>query len=232
MTLRSERAPAGAGTEAVSADEGRTARKRRAIVAAATEVFLTHGYLGTSMDEVAARAAVSKQTLYKQFVDKEQLFAEVILSATLAVLDELAHAVAVTIDASDDVASALGDLARRFVAGLMRPGVVRLRRLVIAEAGRFPDIGREWYDRGFAASLDALGESLRRLSERGLLRNLEQPVVAAHQFAALVMYTPMNRVMFRGPAEVVPAEELERIAESAVRVFLAAYGPRKPEGGA
>jgi AcrR family transcriptional regulator len=51
----------------VGVEDSRTARKRQAIIAAAWEVFLTHGYLGASMDEVAARAAVSKQTVYKHF---------------------------------------------------------------------------------------------------------------------------------------------------------------------
>ncbi|WP_030040457.1 TetR/AcrR family transcriptional regulator, partial [Streptomyces resistomycificus] len=54
--------------------EGRSARKRQAILEAATEVFLNKGYLGTSMDEVAALASVSKQTVYKNFTDKQRLF--------------------------------------------------------------------------------------------------------------------------------------------------------------
>ena len=57
---------------------GRSARKRQAILAAARTLFLRHGYGGTSMDEVAAIAAVSKQTVYKQFADKQRLFAAVI----------------------------------------------------------------------------------------------------------------------------------------------------------
>ena len=52
--------------------ERRSDRKRAAILEAATEAFLQRGYLGTSMDEIAAQAAVSKQTVYKHFADKEQ----------------------------------------------------------------------------------------------------------------------------------------------------------------
>src|ERR1700742_4043870 len=55
-------------------EPSRSERKHTAILAAATDVFLHHGFLGTSMDEVAARAAVSKQTVYKQFASKEALF--------------------------------------------------------------------------------------------------------------------------------------------------------------
>jgi TetR/AcrR family transcriptional repressor of mexJK operon len=52
-------------------DEGRSARKRRAILEAATTVFLDTGYQGSSVDQIAAQAAVSKQTVYKHFADKE-----------------------------------------------------------------------------------------------------------------------------------------------------------------
>ena len=59
---------------------GRSARKRAAILEAAHDLFLQKGYAGTSMDDVAARAAVSKQTVYKNFADKQRLFTEVITS--------------------------------------------------------------------------------------------------------------------------------------------------------
>ena len=64
--------------------EPRSARKRRVILEAATETFLRKGYLGTSMDEIAALAGVSKQTVYKHFADKETLFTEIVA----AVVDE------------------------------------------------------------------------------------------------------------------------------------------------
>jgi TetR/AcrR family transcriptional repressor of mexJK operon len=50
--------------------------KRKAILQAAMSVFLKSGFLGASMDEIAALAQVSKQTVYKQFSNKESLFGE------------------------------------------------------------------------------------------------------------------------------------------------------------
>ena len=67
-------------------DERRSTRKRAAILEAATTVFLSSGYLGTSMDEIAALARVSKQTVYKHFADKERLFSEIVT----ATVDEIA----------------------------------------------------------------------------------------------------------------------------------------------
>jgi len=206
------------------ADPGRSERRRQAIIQAASEVFLRHGYLGATTDEVAARASVSKQTVYKHFVDKEHLFAEVILDTTVQVVDALSNAVANTLEDAQDVRTALRDLADGFLRGLLQPDVLRLRRLVIAEADRFPEIGRAWFERGFDRTLVILGDAMRRLAERGLLRNLGDPTLAAYQFAGLVMYQPMNQVMFAGTDAIPPADTLERIADSAVEVFLASYG--------
>ena len=207
-----------------SVETGRSERSRRAIIRAATEVFLQHGYLGATTDEIAARASVSKQTVYRNFADKQHLFAEIILDATVQVVDGLTGAVASTLQDAPDVRQALRDLADGFLRGLLQPDVLRLRRLVIAEADRFPEIGRAWFDRGFDRSLVILGDAMRQLAGRGLLHDLSDPTLAAYQFAGLVMYQPMNHVMFAGTDAVPPADMLNRIADSAVEMFLAVYG--------
>ena len=209
-----------------SVGEGRTARKRRAILHAATEVFLRHGYLGAGMDDVAARAAVSKQTVYKQFKDKEHLFTEIILGSTAQVVAGLEQAYASTLEEATDVRQAFHDLARRFLDGLTQPEVLQLRRLVLAEADRFPAISGAWFEGAFHRSLVLLGESMTRLADRGMLRELPDPTLAAYHFAGLVMYKPMNQAMFAGTAALPADDELEHIADRAAEVFLAAYGRR------
>ena len=204
-------------------DPGKADRRRQAIIRAATEVFLRHGYVGATTDEVAARASVSKQTLYKHFADKQRLFAEVILETTVQLVDGLAT-VAGTLRDTDDVRSGLRELAAGFLRGLLDPDVLRLRRLVIAEADRFPEVGRAWFDRGFDRSLVILGESLQQLADRGLLHRLGDPTLAAYQFAGLVMYQPMNQVMFAGTEALPSTEALDRIADAAVETFLRTYG--------
>ena len=204
--------------------EGRTPRKRRAILAAATEVFLQHGYLGASMDEVAAKAGVSKQTVYKQFENKERLFAEIVLGTSDQLMDALVQAYAETLDGAADAREGLQALARRLLDSLTAASVLQLRRLVIAEADRFPEVCGAWFTSGFEKSLEALGVALTRLTERGLLRELEDPTLAAYQFAGLVMYKPMNRAMFAGTRERPTPGELDKLADQATEVFLAAYG--------
>jgi TetR/AcrR family transcriptional regulator, mexJK operon transcriptional repressor len=202
----------------------RSDRTRQAIMRAAIQVFLQHGYVGATTDEVAARAAVSKQTLYRNFPDKQRLFADVVLDSTVTLAGELADSAVLSLDGTRDVRAALLDFARNFLAGLLVPDVVRLRRLVIAEADRFPEVARAWFDRGFEAMLGALGAALQRLADAGQLRRVDDPRLAAYQLAALVMYQPMNQAMFAGTDAVPDAAELDRIVDAAVTVFLAHYG--------
>jgi TetR/AcrR family transcriptional regulator, mexJK operon transcriptional repressor len=208
----------------MTTDDSRSARKHRAIMEAAEEAFLRNGYLGTSMDEVAKLAAVSKQTVYKHFADKEQLFTEIISSTTDQIVDELVRAATLALQDTADLERDLGALARQLIASISRPKVLRLRRLVIAEAERFPELGQAYWEAGFERGLATLASSLRHLAERGLLQ-VDDARMAASQFAGLVLWIPLNRVMFRGDDGAAGAD-LDRIADAGVQTFLAAYGRR------
>src|ERR1700727_4022485 len=128
---------ASSGREAGS--ERRSDRKRRAILDAATERFLRNGYLGTSMDEIAADAAVSKQTVYKHFDDKERLFREIVAVTVDEISDPNYEAVK-ALQESGDVGADLRELARGQLRRVMQPRLLQLRRLVIGETGRFPEL--------------------------------------------------------------------------------------------
>jgi len=213
------------GTRPVGEDdqpEGRSARKRRAIVEAAAGLFLNHGYQGTSMDEIAALAAVSKQTVYKNFSDKEQLFSDIVLGAA-ARADEFIQALPRVLAGTDDLRAGLQALARQYLATVMQPRLLQLRRLIISEAGRFPDLARTYYRRVPERVMDALAAQLGELAGRGLLR-VDDPHVAASHLAFLILGLPLDRAMFLGTGHELSAAELDRRADDAVDVFLAAYG--------
>ena len=202
--------------------ESRSDRKRQLLLNAATEIFLDKGYDGTTMEDVAMKAAVSKPTVYRFFSDKERLFAEIV-RATTGEIDELVRLVVETMAEQTNVESALLVLARRFLSALMQPRVLRLRRLVMANAERFPDVGRSWYEQGFDRVLATLGTSFRSLSDRKLLR-VDDPLLAASHFVGMLLWIPINKAMYTGDYRSRPGE-LERFAVAAVRAFLAGYGP-------
>src|SRR5579859_554202 len=152
----------------VAPELNRSARKRKLILDAATQTFLSHGYDGTSMDDVAAQAGVSKPTVYKHFADKERLFYAIVL-ATTDPMSELVGLVAEAFSAARDLERDLRAFARQFIRALMQPDVLRLRRLVIANAERFPEMGRAWYEHGFERVLAALASQLEQLTEQRLL---------------------------------------------------------------
>ena len=212
-----------AGTQAPG-EEGRTARKRRAILQAATTLFLREGYLATSMDQIAAAASVSKQTVYKQFAGKQSLFREIVTSTVMEISDPVADQVA-SLSGSTDLAADLRDLARALLAQVIQPRVMQLRRLVIGEAGRFPELGRQFYDRGPGRTMAALAAAFGDLAARGALRAADARMAAEH-FNWLVMSTPLNRVMLCGDDQQPAPAELDRYADAAVATFLAAYAAR------
>jgi TetR/AcrR family transcriptional regulator, mexJK operon transcriptional repressor len=205
--------------------ESRSARKRRAILEAATTVFLDKGYDGTTMDDIASLAQVSKPTVYKHFADKEQLFANIVRTTTDQI-DDLVRVVVDTLTDPSDIENGLTELARRLITALMLPQMLRLRRLVIANAERFPDVGRIWYELGFERVLVTLATCFQRLADHELLR-LDDPLLAANHFVGLLLWIPLNKAMFSGDHRASEVD-LERYAGSAVRAFLAGYGRRCP----
>ena len=203
-------------------EEPRSVRKRRAILEAATALFLRNSYLGTSMDEIAALARVSKQTVYKHFADKESLFSAIVTAAVDAAGDPVLEDTT-TLAESDDLAADLRALARRQLGSVLQPQLMQLRRLVIGEANRFPELGRAFYERGAGRSTAALADAFERLTARELLHAHDPELAAAH-FNWLVMAAPVNRAMLLGDDAIPAAAELDRYAEAGVRAFLAAYG--------
>jgi TetR/AcrR family transcriptional repressor of mexJK operon len=190
-----------------------------AIKEAATGLFLEKGYQATSMDEIAAAAQVSKQTIYTHFANKEALFADLVLG-NAARVDDFVAEIAAAAD-SADVASALRKVARRYIHFVIRPEVLRLRRLVIGEAARFPELAREYYERVPGRVYEALADLLAAFAAGGKL-NVGDTRLAAHHLAWLILGMPLDAAMF-GVNARASENELDRMAAEAVRVFLAAY---------
>src|ERR1700682_4896559 len=199
----------------------RGARKRAAILEAAQQVFFANGFVGASMDQVAATAAVSKQTVYKHFSDKEALFREVVTNVVQARDSGLTAECLSAGEGSLD--ERLQSFARSFLKGVMQPDVLKLRRLVIGEVGRFPELGQAFYDLGPKRAVEQLGLALSVLSTRRGL-SLEDPNLAAEHLLWLILSIPLNQAMLLGDEVCFTEAALDRYADEGVAAFLRAYG--------
>lgn len=202
----------------------RSRRKRDAILTAATELFLENGYASTSMDDVAAAAAASKQTVYKHFRDKDALFGEIVMDSLTEVSEPFQRLIGEVEDA-EDVPAALRDLAGKYIRAVTDPELLRRRRLVLREAGRRPDLARAYHAGAAGRTMQRLAEVFARLALRGEL-SIDDPETAATHFAYLILGRPLDTAMFCGHDSVGSASELAHTADAATDVFLAAYGPK------
>lgn len=212
------------GNLASKKGETRTENKHRAILAAATEIFLKSGYLGASMDEISALSGVSKQTVYAHFGSKEALFVEIAGGMTDEASDA-AHELPLEVAQGQDLAEYLLGYALRQLSVVLTPRIMQLRRLVIGEVGRFPELAQVLYERGPSRTMEALTHLFKRLTEQGRLQ-ADDPARAATVFNWLIMAEPVNRAMLLGDTAIPTEDELRRHAVEGVRVFLAAYGKR------
>ena len=199
----------------------RGARKRAAILEAAQQVFFANGYVGASMDQVAATASVSKQTVYRHFNDKEALFREVVTNIVRARDGGIARDFLSRGDVPLD--ELLRSFGRQFLKGVMQPNVLKLRRLVIGEAGRFPELGQTFYDLGPKRAAEQLALALREAACRQGL-SLKDPELAAEHLLWLILSIPLNQAMLLGDRYSFTDAGLERFADEGVTAFLRAYG--------
>jgi AcrR family transcriptional regulator len=187
--------------------------KRDAIVNAAAAVFLEQGYGAASMDEIARRANVSKATVYSHFDNKHALFGAIVGQRCQRTLSTILA------DMSDrPVEEALTAVGRQFLDVLMMPGSLPLYRLVLAEAPRFPELGRIFYEAGPDRVAIALADYLKKLHERGVL-DVPDPRLAAEQFFGAVLGQIHVRMLLGVAIEPPAADERERVVANVVRVF-------------
>jgi TetR/AcrR family transcriptional regulator, mexJK operon transcriptional repressor len=144
--------------------------KRELVCDAAIRVFIEDGY-GASMERIAARAGVAKQTLYNQFGSKENLFAEVIRQS----IDDIT----VSLGAPGiDLRRALLRFAQAFRAKALSPRGLGMHRALIAEAPRFPKLARVAHEKGAANARDTLAKFLQQAMDSGQLRKTDAQFVA------------------------------------------------------
>lgn len=213
-----------AQTSSKAAGSGRLGRplsvkRRRAILETATALFLEHGYGNVSLDGIVRKIGGSKTTIYTHFGNKDGLFA--------AIVDETLNTVAaalLTVDLSKlELDEALLRVATTHLRAVLSQPYIRLIRLVAAEMPRFPELGRTFHEHGPGQSYDRFSVFLAAQIRLERLRIADIQAATDMFFGRLLHRRVLERIY--GVAVPPSRKEIDSIAKSVVRDFLAIYGP-------
>lgn len=198
--------------------------KQVAIVEAATQLFLGLGFGAVSVDAIAAEAQVSKRTVYSHFENKEALFAGVMFGicertggqdgCPLFNEDLVRHM------PIEDILQKTGEHILKIIVD---PEAVKLFRVVMGESGRFPELGRRFYDFGPGSMIEMISRYFAHLSDLGKLE-VDDPVIAAKYLVAM-MIDPIKLELMCGIRDTVDDDEVHQIVANALRAFLKIYIP-------
>ncbi len=208
-------------------------QKHDQILRAALEVFLDVGFERATTNTIASRAGVSKATLYNHFEDKRSLFAACVKAETDA-LEAGAREACATPTLRRGQGSSRGPLDRGSLESTLRAlGVRVLRHLLsrsihtlhvvtVAEARRFPELGRTLYEAGFQRIRTTIAAFLQNGIPAGAL-SVDDPWVAASHFVWLCVSDFKLRLEF-GVERTIREDEILKAVNDGVEVFLRAYG--------
>ncbi len=195
--------------------------KAESILAAAKRAFLRSGFGAVSMDAIAREAGVSKATVYAHFAGKEDLFGAVIGRECE---QHFAGFSAGELDPRD-VRASLTTLGGRFLDLLLSPDAIALHRLILGEVGRFPELGRVFWQAGPERNLAQIEAFLRAAGAAGML-DIGDARHAAEQFVGLVRGEIQLRYLLK--LEANPSERVVRATvNAAVDTFLRAFAARR-----
>ena len=201
------------GTRRARSEEDREARLQ-AILDAALDVFSEKGYAATRLEDVAARAGVAKGTIYLYVPSKQALFEALIRSAIALPIEALEQRIAALDVPAETMLRTLFAWMRREVLGTRRKEIARL---VLSEAGRFPEIA-EFYHREVISR--GLG-ILRRIAETAVARG-EFRSDALARFPQLAIAPAVVAIIWGGLFERFEPLDIEGLFEAHLELLLRA----------
>ncbi len=192
--------------------------KRELILRSASELFLDHGFEGTSMDQIALSASVSKQTVYSHFGSKEALF-----TAVVAAKCEQHQLTDNLFDLDRDLADVLTDLARRFSELIHSDEAIALHRVCIAGGEKYSQIAALFWQAGPVWMQGQLADYIEKKQQLNQFKDCDA-LHAAQQFLYMLKGEAHLRKLLN--LELAnAAEEQAQYQRSCVSMFVAAYQP-------
>lgn len=197
----------------------RKGRKFEDVLAGAREVFLTQGFEGASVDDIARAAGVSKATLYSYFPDKRLMFLEVAKAECCRQVVDVEDKISSHVKLKDALLIAAVTLVEFFTSDFY----LRMYRVVVAESDRFPELGRQFYETGPMMGRNRMVAYLQEAEARGEIQ-IEDKALAADMFTELCRADVFTQMLFGIKTKPTQAEK-DRVINGAVAMFLARYAP-------
>jgi TetR/AcrR family transcriptional repressor of mexJK operon len=196
----------------------KSSAKRKQILTAATELFVEQGYASTSMDLIARKAEVSKQTVYSHFGSKDELFAAAIEERcdSYQMLD-------LPLDNLFDPKQTLLTLAQRFLCMVTSKEACAVHKICAYESKSYPLISELFYQAGPEKITNDIAQLMSILNERNILK-IDNPHFAALQFLNMMKGEAWMRVEFNTTQQVSEAE-INAYLLSSVELFMRGYAP-------
>lgn len=197
--------------------------KRDAILDAAAAIFSQQGFAGASIDAIAVKAGVSRQTVYNQVGDKEKLFKAMVAELTQRSSAGFFRVLDTFPISPTNLQSELVDFACRLLRTYScDPNSRWLIKLIENEASRYPELFEVWKEYGPGRKYPAIAARLAQLALAGLIE-LDDPILASRQFMALLTAEIRTDVLMgKQPSDA----EIDRIATNAVTTFLKAFAAK------
>src|ERR1700712_2620577 len=155
-------------------------QRRNAYISTARSAFFQNGYASTTMSAISAQVGGSKTTLWTYFPSKEDLFTAVVDD----IVEHYGCALSVELSLVLPVADVLEHYAAAMLSTMLSPPIINLHRIVTGEVGRFPELGRLFFEQGPKRGKARLAAYMKAVMEDGRLRKGD-PAVAARQFLAM-----------------------------------------------
>ena len=191
--------------------------KTQAILDAAAQVFGERG-LAASMEEIARRAKVSKQTIYNHYGSKQELIRAIVDRRVLEITAPL-----MAPGSAEHPEATLATFARFMLSAVMQPRGGAMLRMTVESAAEQPDLARAFFEAGPATSRRRLADFLAIETQAGRL-SVDDPVLAAEFFASMVIGAHQLAHLL-GVGKYYDEGQIDRVAREATRRFLRAYAP-------
>lgn len=198
---------------------GQDPAKRETILGGAAQVFLDSGFDAASVNDICRSAGVSKSTLYVYFASKEDLFEALVERER----DRLFSDVEKLLSGDATPTDKLRHFTYRLAEIICSPQVVRAQRTVISIAERMPELGARFYDGGARRAQRVLSRYLEGEVQAGTLA-IPDPCLAASQLVVLATADLWRKRLFGKITQPPSSECLSKTTNSAVALFMAAYG--------